>query len=142
LIPLAFGRYPAATALQMLTIEFGVHRNDLEVAVLNSYATFSPATLAALFSFGKDYLLLQCEPLDEGPLSFTLVARSTTMSITWDGTQWTAGVVGSERHCRITGSDDTIARLMLRRTTITDERLDVDDPEGIAGRFGDAIRTL
>lgn len=142
LIPLPFGRYPAAPALQMLTIEFGVHRNDLEVAVADPDAGFSAATLAALFGFGTNYLLLQAEPLDERPLSFRLVAPSTTMSITWDGVHWKAGAEAGEICCCITGSDDMIARIMLRRAAITDERLVLDDPAGVADRFAAAIRTL
>ena len=32
IIPIPFGHYPAATALQSLIIEFGVHHNDLAIA--------------------------------------------------------------------------------------------------------------
>jgi uncharacterized protein (TIGR03083 family) len=136
-----FGAYPVADALRCLVIEFGVHLDDLTVAVGEQHGGFSPATLEALFGFGELYLLLQAAPLEAEPLTFTLTASATTMSITWTGRRWTAGG-GSARVCRITASDDAIARLMLRRLDITDPQIDLLDPHRLAPLFASAVRPL
>ena len=141
-IPMAFGPYPAKAALQCLVIEFGTHRNDLEVAVGCQSAPFSPATLDALLGFGEHYLLLQAAPLEAAPVTFTLDAPSTTMSITWDGRRWAAGAGDGTPHCVVSGSDDALARLMLRRLDITDPQLNLDDPAHLAPVFATAIRPL
>ena len=143
IIPMPFGHYPAAAALQSLIIEFGVHHNDLAIAAGDTDAPFTPTTLDALFGFGELYLLLQAAPPATGPLCFTLVAPSKTMSITWAGSTWTAGIGDAiVPHRTIAGSDDDVARLMLRRLEITHPRLELDDPAGIASLFADAIRPL
>jgi uncharacterized protein (TIGR03083 family) len=140
-VPTPFGAFPVADALRCLVIEFGVHLDDLQVAVGEPPAGFSPATLQALFGFGELYLLLQAAPLEAEPLTFTLTAPATTMSVTWTGRRWTAGN-GSARECRIAGSDDEIARLMLRRLDVTDTRIDLLDPHRLAPLFARAIRPL
>ncbi len=143
IIPMPFGHYPVATALQCLIIEFGVHHNDLAIAAGDADAPFTAATLDAVFSFGDLYLLLQAAPVAAGPLGFTLTAPSKSMSITWDGATWTDGVGDSTApHCSIAGSDDDVARLMLRRLEITHPRFELDDPAGLAHRFAEAIRPL
>jgi len=140
-VPMAFGPYPVEAALGCLIVEFGTHRNDLEIAVGNHHVALSRATLDALLGFGEFYLLLQAAPLESGPVTFTLSAPSTTMSISWDGRSWTRGT-GAARMCRIAGSDDAIARLMLRRLDVTDPQLTLDDPAHLAPVFPNAIRPL
>jgi uncharacterized protein (TIGR03083 family) len=141
MIPMAFGPYPADAALQSLVIEFGTHRNDLEVA-MGDPAPFSPATLDALLGFGELYLLLQAAPLETDPMTLTLDAPSSTMSITWDGRRWARGAADGTPRCVVAGSDDALARLMLRRLDITDPRLTVDDPAHLAPVLATAIRPL
>jgi uncharacterized protein (TIGR03083 family) len=140
-VPTPFGPYPVADALQCLVIEFGVHLDDLRVATGDRDAEFSPSTLDALFGFGDLYLLLQADPLEGEPITFTLAAPSAAMSVTWTGRHWTRGT-GAARECRIAGSDDAIARLMLRRLDVTDPRIDVLDPGHLAPLFASAIRPL
>jgi uncharacterized protein (TIGR03083 family) len=140
-VPMPFGSYPVADALRCLVIEFGVHLDDLKVAVGERHTAFSPATLKALFGFGDLYLLRQAAPLEADPFTFTLTAPSATMSVTWTGRRWTDGTV-SARECRIAGSDDAIARLMLRRLDVTDPRIDLLDPHHLAPLYASAIRPL
>ena len=140
-VPMAFGPYPVSDALRCLVIEFGVHRDDLRVALGDQQSTFSPATLDALFGFGDLFLLLLAEPLEAELFTFTLSAPSATMSITWTGRRWSRGP-GAPRECRIAATDDAIARLILRRTDIDDTRFDLLDPHGLAPLFASAIRTL
>lgn len=140
-VPMAFGPYPVAEALQSLIIEFGVHADDLRIATGDRAPTLSAATLHALFGFGELYLLLQAEPLQTAPLTFTLAAPATTMSVTWTGSRWRRGA-SAIRECRIAGSNDAIARVMLRRLDVTDPRLDVLDPAHLAPLFSTAIRPL
>jgi uncharacterized protein (TIGR03083 family) len=140
-IPTPFGAYAVDDALRCLVIEFGVHRDDLRLALGDRDSAYSPATLDALFTFGELYLLLQAEPLEAQALTFTLAAPSATMSVTWTGDHWSRGS-GAPRECRITASDDTIARLMLRRLDVTDSRVDLRDPAGIAPLFASSIRPL
>ena len=63
------------------------------------------------------------------------------MSIKWDGSTWADGI-GDVPRCSIAGSDDDVARLMLRRLEITYPCLEFDDLAGIASLFADAIRPL
>lgn len=140
-VPMAFGPYPVAQALQSLIIEFGVHADDLRIATGDRHSVLSSAALHALFGFGELYLLLQAAPIEAAPVTFTLVAPTTTMSVTWTGSGWQRGA-SADRQCRIAGSDDAIARLMLRRLDITDPRVDVVDPAGLAPLYPAAIRPL
>jgi uncharacterized protein (TIGR03083 family) len=140
-VPLPFGPYPVAAALQSLIVEFGVHRNDLEVATGQRIPPFSDATRTALFGFGEHYLLRQAAPLEASACAFTLTAPSATLSVTWTGDRWVRGA-GAVRECRIAGSDDAVARLMLRRLDITDPRIDLLDPHHLAPLFPSAIRPL
>lgn len=140
-VPTPFGAYPVADALRCLVIELGVHLDDLRVATGDRNTRFSPATLDALFGFGELYLLLQAEPLREDSVTFTLLAPSATMSVTWTDSRWARGA-GAVRECRLAGSDDAIARLMLRRLDVTDPRIDVLDPDHLAPLFAAAIRPL
>jgi hypothetical protein len=140
-IALPFGNYPVRAALQCLVIEFGTHRNDLEVALGDRSTGFSRPTLDALLGFGEQFLLLQAAPLESGPVTFVLDAPSATMSITWDGRRWAPGE-GQGRRCAITGSDDAIGRLVLRRLDVTDPRLTVGACAELAHLFAAAIRPL
>lgn len=140
-VPTPFGPYPAAEALLCLVIEFGVHHHDLQIATGATHSTLSTPTVDAIFDFGEMYLLMQSAPLEDDPVTFTLAAPSTTMSITWTGHHWERGA-SAPRECRIAGSDDAIARLMLRRLDVTDPRLNLLDPGRFAPLFPSAIRTL
>lgn len=113
-IPAPFGEFPVAAALRSLILEFGVHLDDLKVAIGDRHSTFSPATIDAILGFGELFLLRQARPLESGPVTLRLTAPSKSMAITWTGKQWTQGA-GADEH-RVDGSDDTIARLILRRT--------------------------
>ena len=141
IVPLPFGPYPVADALRCLIIEFGVHADDLAIAVGSRQPLFSSATLAALFGFGELYLLMQAQPLESDAVTLSLAVPSTTVSITWTGSRWKRGA-GAARECRIAGSDDAIARLMLRRIDVTDPRIDVLDPARLAPSLTSAIRPL
>ncbi|GFG63892.1 hypothetical protein MKUB_13820 [Mycobacterium kubicae] len=140
-VPTPFGTMPVAVALQSLVVEFGVHRNDLEVAAGRPDTAFSAATLSALFGFGDHYLLRQAAPVDSPAFALALDAPAALMGVTWTGTAWIPGR-NADRLCRVSGSDDDIARLMLRRLDIDDPRLDVHDPFGLAALFSAAIRPL
>lgn len=140
-VPLPFGRYPVADALRCLIIEFGVHTDDLAIAAGTRQPLLSSATVAALFGFGELYLLMQAQPLESDAVTLSLAAPSAAMSITWTGSRWRRGA-GAARECRIAGSDDAIARLMLRRIDVTDPRIDVLDPARLAPSLTSAIRPL
>lgn len=112
-IPAPFGDFPVAAALRSLILEFGVHLDDLMVASGDRHAKFSAATIEAIFGFGELFLLRQAQPLESGPVTLRLTAPSKSMAITWTGKTWEPGA-GAEEH-RVEGSDDAIARLMLRR---------------------------
>ncbi len=142
-IGLRFGRYPFAAALQCLVIEYGVHCNDLTRATTDPAASLPRAAVDALFGFGAQYLLLQADPLEAAEtasMAFTLRAPSTSMTIAWDGTRWREGEHSDVPGCTISGSDDDIARLMLRRLDI--DELDLDDPHALARGFTASIRPL
>jgi uncharacterized protein (TIGR03083 family) len=140
-VPLPFGPYAVADALRCLIIEFGFHADDLEVAAGSRQPLLSSATVAALFGFGELYLLMQAEPLESDAVTLSLAAPSQAMSITWTGSRWRRGA-GAARECRIAGSDDAIARLMLRRIDVTDPRIDLLDPARLAPSITSAIRPL
>ncbi|MBU9766204.1 maleylpyruvate isomerase family mycothiol-dependent enzyme [Mycobacterium sp. TNTM28] len=117
-IPTPFGEFPVAAALRSLILEFGVHLDDLKIARGDRRPTLSPATVDALFGFGELFLLRQAQPVESRPVTLRLTAPSKSMAITWTGTHWVAGA-GADEH-RVEGSDDTIARLMLRRVAADD----------------------
>lgn len=117
-IPAPFGDLPVAAALRSLILEFGVHLDDLRVAIGERHSTFSPATIEAILGFGELFLLRQAQPLESGPVTLRLNAPSKSMAITWTGKDWAPGA-GADEH-RVNGSDDAIARLMLRRAEADD----------------------
>ena len=56
IIPMPFGHYPAATALQGLIIEFGVHHNDLAIAAGDVDAPFTlPRSMRCSVSASPTY---------------------------------------------------------------------------------------
>jgi uncharacterized protein (TIGR03083 family) len=139
-IGLRFGRYPYPAAVQCLVLEYGVHCNDLDRAAVDPTAPLPREAVDALFGFGVHYLLLQAEPVEAAPMTFTLRAPSATLSISWDGTGWHADRRSGAPECVLSGSDDDIARLMLRRLDV--DALEAEDPHSLAGLFPAAIRPL
>lgn len=140
-IPTPFGAFPVLDAVNSLLIEVGVHLDDLSTATGSREVSLSAATLQALFGFGEKYLLLQAAPVASEPFGYTLSAPSATMSMSWDGRRWAPGATSSPR-CVVTGSDDAVARMMLRRIDVGDARLEVSDPHGVAHLLTPAIRPL
>ncbi|WKG02008.1 maleylpyruvate isomerase family mycothiol-dependent enzyme [Mycolicibacterium sp. HK-90] len=117
-IPAPFGDFSVAAALRTLVLEFGVHLDDFKIATGDLRSTFSPATVDAIFGFGELFLLRQAQPLESGPVTVRLNAPSKSMAITWTGQRWEQGP-GADEH-RVDGSDDAIARVMLRRGPVDD----------------------
>ena len=140
-VPLPFGPYAVPDALRCLIIEFGVHTDDLAIAAGSRQPLLSSATVAAPFGFGELFLLMQAQSLESDAVTLALAAPSKAMSITWTGSRWRRGA-GAARECRIAGSDDAIARLMLRRIDVTDPRIDVIDPARLAPSITFTIRPL
>lgn len=133
LIPLPFGLMPAAVAIQIIPIEYGFHRNDLEWALGN------PEPLGADAAQALVQILPGLLPILAGgsavspagvlptePLAFQLAAPSGTVAIALEDGAWSVGALG-ERRCEIAGDDGAIALFALGRISAEDPMLAVSD---------------
>lgn len=133
LIPLPFGLMPAAVAMQIIPIEYGFHRNDLEWALGNAEPLDADAAQALvqilpglLPMLAGGSAVSPAGILPTEPLAFRLAAPSGTVAIAFEDGAWSVGAMG-ERRCEIAGDDGAIALFALGRIPAEDPMLAVSD---------------
>jgi uncharacterized protein (TIGR03083 family) len=135
-IPLPFGLLPAPVALQIVPLEYGFHRNDLEWALGNE-EQLNDDIAGALLGLAPNLLpiLAGGTPVsDPGeapqrPMAYRLEAPATTFTVAFDGAVWTAGdeSARSAGTCGISGDDSALALFIMGRLPAGHSSLQTND---------------
>jgi uncharacterized protein (TIGR03083 family) len=130
-IPLPFGLMPAGAAIQIIPIEYGFHRNDLEWALGNTEPLDADAAEALVQILPGLLPILAggsaVSPAGELPteaVAYQLTAPSGTVTIAFCDGAWSVDA-GHEGSCDVAGDDGAIALFALGRIPADDERLTV-----------------
>lgn len=135
-VPLPFGLVPAAVALQIVPLEYGFHRNDLEWALGDPVALsqdMSATLLGAvpgllpMFAAGSPVHGPGARPAE--PTSFRLVTPSARFLASYADGTWTVGadVGGAAVTCEISGDDSPVALFVMGRISADHPSLTVSD---------------
>jgi uncharacterized protein (TIGR03083 family) len=137
-VPLPPGLLPAVVALQIVPLEYGFHRNDLECA-LGDPADLGQDIAATLLASlpGMLPLLAAGSPMHSpgavpaGPVSFRLAAPGARFLASHDGSAWS--VAADDGHaavtCEISGGDSPVALFVMGRIDAGHPSLTVTDPD-------------
>jgi uncharacterized protein (TIGR03083 family) len=142
-VPLPAGLLPAAVALQIVPLEYGFHRNDLEWALGNPADLGQDIAATLLASLpGMLPLLAAGSPIHSpgavpaGPVSFRLATPGARFLASHDRSAWS--VAADDGHasvtCEISGSDSAVALFVMGRIGAGHPSLTVTDP-GAAQAF-------
>jgi uncharacterized protein (TIGR03083 family) len=137
-VPVPFGLLPAPVALQIVALEYGFHRNDLDWA-LGDEGPLSEDISSTLLGIAPGLLpmLAAGSPvggageLPVAPMAYHLVAESTTVGAVFDGTTWMVSpeAVGEPDACQIRGDDSSVALFIMGRIGVQHPGLTVSDPQ-------------
>ena len=123
-VPLPFGLLPTAVALQIVPLEYGFHRNDLDWA-LGDPVALSPDISATLlgavpgllpmFAAGSAVHGSGARPAE--PTSFRLVTPSVRFLASYAEDGWTVGADDGHATatCEISGDDSSVALFVMGR---------------------------
>ena len=142
-VPLPFGLLPAAVALQIVPLEYGFHRNDLDWA-LGDPVALSPDISATLLGIvpGLLPMLAAGSPVHSPgarptkPTSFRLATPSARFLAIYPGDAGPAGgpawsVTADDGHatatCEISGDDSPVALFVMGRISADHPSLTVSD---------------
>lgn len=139
-VPLPFGLMPAGVAIQIIPIEYGFHRNDLEWALgetgplpgdaAEALVQILPGLLPILAG-GTPVSPVGAVP--DGPVGYRLTAPSGTVALAYADGGWSVGTT-VDRMCEVTGDDGGVALFALGRIPGAHESIEVSDAEA-AGLF-------
>lgn len=142
-VPLPAGLLPAAVALQIVPLEYGFHRNDLDWALGNP-ADLSQDIAATLLASlpGMLPLLAAGSPIHgrgdipAGPVSFRLAAPGARFLASHDGSAWSVAADDGRTTvtCEISGAASPVALFVMGRIDAGHPSLTVTDP-GAARAF-------
>ncbi len=142
-VPIPAGLLPAAVALQIVPLEYGFHRNDLEWALGNP-ADLGPDIAATLLAMlpGMLPMLAAGSPVHRpgtvpaGPVSFRLAAPAARFLASHDGSAWSVAADDGRAPvtCEISGGDSPVALFVMGRIDAGHPSLTVTDP-GAARAF-------
>jgi uncharacterized protein (TIGR03083 family) len=143
-VPLPPGLLPTAVALQIVPLEYGFHRNDLDWALGNP-ADLGPDIAAALLGIAPRLLPMLAAGVNSdhspgtvppGPVSFRLATPGARILARYGGSAWS--VAADDGHatvtCEISGGDSPVALFVMGRIGAGHPSLTVTDP-GAAAAF-------
>jgi len=123
-VPLPFGLLPAAVALQIIPLEYGFHRNDLDWA-LGTRVPLTDDIASTLLAITPGLLpmLAAGTPVNAAgippgaPISFRLTAPATRLLARYEAGQWSIGPDNglAPVTCEISGNDSSLALLIMGR---------------------------
>jgi uncharacterized protein (TIGR03083 family) len=135
-VPLPFGLLPAPVALQVIALEYGFHRNDLDWA-LGSQVPLGEDMSTALLGIlpGLLPILAAGSPVGPpgvapaGPTSFRLLAPGARLLAAHAGQAWSIGPdAGNDPvSCEIRGDDSSIALFVMGRVGTDHPGISVTD---------------
>ena len=131
-VPLPFAPMPAQIAVAALVLEYGVHRADLERALLGApddrLDPLVARTVATLLP-GLTPLLVAEPPAT--PITYRLRGETSTATVTYENEAWRVGE-GDASVCEIHGTDGAVALLVLGRIPPDHASLQTNDPAAAA----------
>jgi uncharacterized protein (TIGR03083 family) len=143
LAPLPFGLLPVPVALQIVPLEYGFHRNDLDWA-LGEHGPLSEDIASSLLGLapGLMPILAAGTPVGppgvapDAPTAYLLAAASATVGAAFDGTAWTVApeALDAPDTCQIRGDDSPVALFIMGRIGTDHPDLTVSDL-AVARRF-------
>jgi uncharacterized protein (TIGR03083 family) len=135
LVPLPFGTFPAATALDIVLLEYGTHRFDVARA-LDADATLSPDAAAAILRLLPAFIaFFAVTPAPDGA-AYRLQSPAGVIDVSARDGGWV--LEPGDDPTTIRGGDDAVALFALGRIGADDARLDVrggDNANAAAAEF-------
>jgi uncharacterized protein (TIGR03083 family) len=141
MVPLPVGLVPMPAALQILGLEYALHRNDLEWALSNQEPLPGDVTATALEGLPS---LLPMMAAGTGvrtpgerpvhPLGYRLQGRSSTLDVAWTGVSWEIGRL-CDPVVSVAGDDSSVVLFVAGRLPMTHPGLRVTGDPGLAARF-------
>jgi hypothetical protein len=134
-VPLPFGLVPAAVALQIIPLEYGFHRNDLDWA-LGDPVALSPDISGTLLGIVPGLLpMLASGSAVHGPgarpaepTSFRLVTPSVRFLASYADGAWSVAADGNATvTCEISGDDSPVALFAMGRISAGHPTITVSD---------------
>lgn len=123
-VPLPFGLLPAPVALQIVALEYGFHRNDLDWA-LDGEPPLGPDIAATLLEITPGLLpmLAAGTPVSQpgqppaGPVTFRLLAPAARLQAAYADGAWSVGPDPGDAQgaCVISGDDSAVALFIMGR---------------------------
>jgi uncharacterized protein (TIGR03083 family) len=123
-VPLPFGLLPATVALQIVPLEYGFHRNDLDWA-LGSEIPLGQDMAAALLAIAPGLLPMLAAgtpvsppgPPPAGPVTFRLLAPAARLQAAYADGAWsiTPDPGDSPGGCQISGDNSAVALFIMGR---------------------------
>jgi uncharacterized protein (TIGR03083 family) len=142
-VPLPPGLLPTALALQIVPLEYGVHRNDLEWA-LGDPADLGQDIAATVFGILPRLLprlaarssIQSPGDTSAGPISFRIATPRARFLVSHDGNAWSVAADDGRTTmtCEISGGDSPVALFVMGRIDAGHPSLTVTDP-GAARAF-------
>lgn len=136
IVPLPFGPLPGPVALQIVALEYGFHRNDLDWA-LGDEEPLGEDIASALLELapGLIPMLAAGSPVSAAgeqpgaPLAYQLAAPAATVGAAFDGSAWAVapGPPAGPAACHISGDDSPVALFIMGRISATHPDLTVSD---------------
>jgi uncharacterized protein (TIGR03083 family) len=137
LCPLPYGSYPAAFALQIFTMEAGVHRNDL-IWALGDKEPLSADVINATTTVLSVALPFLAQAATEQPAegtSYKLLGSSVMIDIAYKESAWQIGIGDREATCKISGDDSTVILFALGRIPANYQSLTITGDRALAEKF-------
>ena len=136
LVPLPFGLLPTAVALQIVPLEYGFHRNDLEWA-LGNQVPLSDDMSSTLLEIAPGLLpiLAGGSPVSAAgvapatPTSFRLRAPAASLVAAYGADGWSMAPADDRTaaDCTISGDDSSVALFIMGRIGADDGSMTVSD---------------
>ena len=142
-VPLPAGLLPAAVALQIVPLEYGFHRNDLDWALGNQVdlgqdisATLLGILPRLLPTLAARSPIQSPDDRSAGPISFRLATPSARFLVSHDGNAWSAAANDARATvtCEISGGESPVALFVMGRIDAGHPSITVTDP-GAARAF-------
>jgi uncharacterized protein (TIGR03083 family) len=135
-IPLPFGLLPAPAAMQIVPLEYGFHRNDLEWALGNEEPLGDDIAAALLWLAPNLIPILaagtpvsDAGEVPERPVAYRLEAPGATLCAVFDGTAWTVSTEcpPDADSCDVRGDDSAVGLFIMGRIAASHPSLQVND---------------
>ena len=126
-VPLPFAPLPASIAGQVLAIEYGVHRYDIERA-LHGHGHLRPEVADFILGQLPVFLLIIGTDAPDGT-AYRLRSDTVDVGLARVGGQWQLEDPPATRSCAIEASDETLALFVMGRVASDDPSVDASSAD-------------